>query len=128
MTDPVKLKARAQRRAPQKRTKLPVLLECGCAVNQAGSDAAVDPVIKKRNMSRLRRIEGQLRGIQKMIDEDRQCSDIVVQLASVSGALRGVSKDLVKHHLRHCVAHALLAGDDSGEAALNELVELFFPK
>ena len=74
--------------------------ECGCAVRDAagGSRKAlgVDAEIKSRNIKRLRRIEGQVRGLQKMVDEDRYCADILTQISSVQEALRGVGKELMR--------------------------------
>jgi len=75
---------------------------------------------------RLRRIEGQVRGLQKMVDEKRYCADILVQIASVQEALRSVGKVLVQNHLTHCAATALRS-DDAAEAkrVVDELVELW---
>ena len=66
---------------------------------------AVDPDTKTANVKRLRRIEGQVRGIQKMVEEDRYCADIIVQVAAVQEALRGVARSLMRNHLHHCAAH-----------------------
>jgi DNA-binding FrmR family transcriptional regulator len=86
---------------------------------------AVEPTAKERNVARLRRIEGQVRGLQKMIEEERWCPDIVAQIRSVEAALRGVESELVKGHLRHCAAHALAAGSEQEqEAMIAELAEL----
>ncbi len=63
---------------------------------------AVDPGIKSANLKRLRRIEGQIRGLHKMVEEDRYCPDIIIQVASVQEALRGVARELMRNHLRHC--------------------------
>ena len=76
---------------------------------------------KKKNLTRLRRIEGQVRGIAKMIDEDRYCIEILDQVAAVEKALRAVSGELVKNHLQHCVKHAL-AGHGDGDKVIDELV------
>lgn len=65
---------------------------------------AVDPDIKSSNLKRLRRIEGQVRGLQKMVEEERYCADIIVQIASAQEALRGVGRALMRNHLKHCVA------------------------
>src|SRR6266480_1326097 len=66
--------------------------ECGCAVRDASPGSrkaiAVDPEVKSRNLTRLRRIEGQVRGLQKMVEEDRYCADILTQISSVHQALR----------------------------------------
>jgi DNA-binding FrmR family transcriptional regulator len=67
---------------------------------------------------RLRRIEGQVRGLQRMVDEDAYCIDVLTQISSATRALQGVALLLLDDHLRHCVAGALATGDDSlvGEA------------
>jgi len=62
-------------------------------------------------VKRLHRIEGQVRGIERMVDEDRYCIDILTQIAAVSTALESVSVKLLEDHVRHCVADALTAGD-----------------
>lgn len=80
----------------------------------------VDPEARTRNLNRLRRIEGQVRGIARMIEEDRYCIDVLDQVAAVEKALRAVSAELVKNHLRHCVRHAL-AGHGDPEAVIEEL-------
>lgn len=85
----------------------------------------VDPDIKTGNLARLRRIEGQVRGIQKMVEEDRYCPDILTQVTAVQRALQAVSRELVRNHLRHCVTAAVRSGDDAAEAAYEEIVELF---
>jgi DNA-binding FrmR family transcriptional regulator len=87
----------------------------------------VDPEIKNSNLKRLRRIEGQIRGLQKMVDEDRYCADIVVQIASVQEALRSVGRALLKNHLHHCAAHAIRHGDEADASAMyDELLELIY--
>ncbi len=82
----------------------------------------VDDDIKRRNLLRLKRIEGQVRGIQKMVDDDRYCVDILAQIDAVDQALRGVSRELVKNHLRHCATHALQGPDAERDAFIEELV------
>jgi DNA-binding FrmR family transcriptional regulator len=72
-------------------------------------------------LRRLRRIEGQVRGLQKMVEDDRYCIDILTQVASVTKALQGVAMGLLDEHLRHCVADAVRADDgDGGDAKLTE--------
>jgi len=75
---------------------------------------------------RLRRIEGQVRGLQKMVDEERYCADILMQIASVQEALRAVGKLLLQNHLTHCVTGAMRSGEP-GEAqrVVDEIVELW---
>jgi DNA-binding FrmR family transcriptional regulator len=102
---------------------------CGCAAS-AGSGrkaVAVDPKIKHSNLKRLRRIEGQVRGLQKMVEDERYCADIVVQVASVQEALRGVSRALMQNHLRHCATAAIRSGNESQAASqYEELLELIY--
>jgi CsoR family transcriptional regulator, copper-sensing transcriptional repressor len=88
--------------------------------------AGVDPDIRAANLARLRRIEGQVRGIQRMVEEDRYCPDILVQIASVREALMGVSRELMRNHLSHCAAQAAREGGDSEEAMRGELLDLIF--
>jgi DNA-binding FrmR family transcriptional regulator len=87
----------------------------------------VDPGLKAANQNRLRRIEGQIRGLQKMVEEDRYCADIITQVASVQEALRGVARNLMKNHLHHCAAKALKSGKkEETEAMYDELLELIY--
>jgi DNA-binding FrmR family transcriptional regulator len=104
------------------------LANCACASAPGGRQAAgVDPELKEANQKRLRRIEGQIRGLQKMVEEDRYCADIITQVASVQEALRGVARNLMKNHLHHCAAKALLSGKkEETEAMYNELLELIY--
>jgi CsoR family transcriptional regulator, copper-sensing transcriptional repressor len=104
-------------------------LSCGCATQDSpkrgGRKAiAVDPEIKSGNLIRLRRIEGQVRGVQGMVAEDRYCADILTQISSVQEALRAVSRELMRNHLRHCVSSAIRAGDAEAEVMYDELVDL----
>lgn len=75
---------------------------------------------KKDLQDRLRRIEGQVRGLQRMIDEDKYCIDILTQLNSVSSALRAVGMGLLDGHVRHCVAESIERGD--GDQKIEELM------
>jgi DNA-binding FrmR family transcriptional regulator len=102
---------------------------CGCGAQPAeGRKAvAVDPETKASNLKRLRRIEGQIRGLQKMVDEDRYCADIIVQISSVQEALRGVGRALMRNHLRHCAAQAIQSGTkQEAHAMYDELLELVY--
>ncbi len=71
--------------------------------------------------NRLRRIEGQVRGIERMVDEDAYCIDVLTQLAAVQTALERVAVAVLDGHVRHCVADAVADGTDS-EAKLDELM------
>jgi DNA-binding FrmR family transcriptional regulator len=86
----------------------------------------VDPEIKARNLKRLRRIEGQVRGIQKMVEEDRYCGDIMTQISSVHEALRAVGRELMRNHLKHCATHAIHSGPEEANAMYDELVEMMY--
>ncbi len=103
------------------------LSSCGCGPDQNRKATGVVPELKEANRNRLRRIEGQIRGLQKMVDEDRYCADIILQIASVQEALRGVARNLMKNHLRHCAAKALASGNPKETAAMyDELLELIY--
>jgi DNA-binding FrmR family transcriptional regulator len=99
---------------------------CACAVGEESQRKAigVDPEIKARNLTRLRRIEGQVRGLQKMVEEDRYCADVLTQISSVHEALRSVARELMRNHLKHCASAAIKAGDARADAMYDELVEL----
>ena len=100
---------------------------CGCeASNEGRKSVGVDPEIKDRNLKRLRRIEGQVRGLQKMVEEERYCPEIMVQIASVHEALRAVGKEVMRNHLRHCATQAIRAGGTQAEATYDELLELIY--
>lgn len=75
---------------------------------------------KKALMTRLKRIEGQVRGIQKMVEEDRYCIDIIIQINAVNAALKQVGFNLLENHASHCVLHAMQSGD--GDKAVQELL------
>ncbi len=77
---------------------------------------------KKKLEIRLNRIEGQVRGINKMITENRDCMEILNQIISCQSALKGVWKEVVRGHLQNCITDALKTGKNS-EALINELVE-----
>ena len=105
---------------------------CGCAVppeapvTNGRKAVAVDAGAKERNRKRLRRIEGQVRGLQKMVDEDRYCADILTQIASVHEALRSVGRELMRNHLKHCASAAIQQGPAEAEAMYDELVEMMY--
>jgi DNA-binding FrmR family transcriptional regulator len=99
---------------------------CGCGTRDQKA-VAVDPGIKDRNQKRLRRIEGQVRGLQKMVEEDRYCPDILTQISSVQEALRSVGRELMRNHLKHCATQAIRSGDgDAAEATYDELIEMIY--
>ncbi len=101
---------------------------CGCAVHGDGDRkaVAVDPDTKARNLTRLRRIEGQIRGLHKMVEEDRYCADILTQISSAHEALRAVGRELMRNHLKHCAAAAIAAGGVERDAMYDELVDMMY--
>lgn len=86
----------------------------------------VDPELQARNLARLRRIEGQVRGVHRMVEEGRYCPEILVQISSVQEALRGVSREVMRNHLAHCAADAEREGGDAAERMRGELLDLVF--
>ena len=110
------------------------VLQCGCGLQdtedsedkEARKAVAVDPEAKARNVRRLRLIEGQVRGLQKMVEEDRYCADILMQISSVHEALRSVGRELMRNHLKHCATAAIKWGPDTAEPMYDELVELMY--
>lgn len=75
---------------------------------------------KDNHAKRLRRVEGQVRGIAKMIDDDKYCIDILTQISAVNSAMRAVALSLLDEHLAHCVARAAAQGGDEANAKLAE--------
>ena len=77
-------------------------------------------------LTRLSRIEGQVRGVARMIEEERYCIEVLTQLQAIKAALRKVEEDVLKDHASHCVAHAIKSGDvNDQKQKFDELVELF---
>ena len=73
-------------------------------------------------LRRLRKIEGQVRGVQKMIEEDRYCMDILVQLAAIKSATNNIGLAILEGHTKSCVSNAIRSGD--GEQAISEMMEV----
>ena len=102
---------------------------CGCpgpGENGERHAVEVDAAIKDRNIKRLRRIEGQIRGLQKMVEEDRYCAEIMTQIASVHEALRAVGRELMRNHLKHCATSAIKTGPREAEEMYDELVDMLY--
>jgi DNA-binding FrmR family transcriptional regulator len=102
---------------------------CGCGAHtKPGRKAvAVDPEIKDSNLKRLRRIEGQIRGLQRMVGKEQYCADVLVQISSVQEALRSVSRELMRNHLQHCAAQAISKGTREEAAGMyEELLDLMY--
>lgn len=96
---------------------------CACGASDRHA-VGVDADIKSRNLKRLKRIEGQVRGLQRMVEEDRYCADIMTQMSSVQEALRAVGRELMRNHLKHCATAAIREGD--ADAMYDELIDLMY--
>jgi DNA-binding FrmR family transcriptional regulator len=118
--------------AKEASARLNVLGSCGCAAPELTPDngkraVAVDPETKAANLRRLRRLEGQVRGLQKMVEEDRYCPEIMIQISAAQEALRTVGRELMRNHLRHCVTRTFSQGrSPAADAMYDELVELIY--
>jgi DNA-binding FrmR family transcriptional regulator len=112
-------KTRAAQKSPAQRTTAVCETDEKLAI-------AVDPELKTAAVRRLRRIAGQVRGLESMVDQERYCADILVQIASVQEALRGVSRLLMRNHLEHCATMAIRSGGDSANAMYDELLDLVY--
>ncbi|NSL51010.1 metal-sensing transcriptional repressor [Bacillus sp. P2(2020)] len=77
---------------------------------------------KKRLLNRLKRIEGQVRGVQKMIEENRYCIDVLVQISAINAALKKVGLTMLEQHTHHCVADAIQNGN--GKESIEELMKV----
>jgi DNA-binding FrmR family transcriptional regulator len=88
-------------------------------------DGALRQDNKPKLLNRLRRIEGQVRGIERMIEEDRYCIDVLTQLQAVRAALTRVETEMLKGHLDHCIESAIVRGDQGEQRQkASELIEL----
>lgn len=104
---------------------------CSCRSERAASvtgtgrmAAGVDGALKAANLRQLRRIEGQVAGLSRMIESDRYCADIITQISAVRESLRTVAANLLRNHLTHCAGSALASQGDARKEMVDELVEL----
>ncbi|WP_456064340.1 metal-sensitive transcriptional regulator [Cutibacterium porci] len=88
---------------------------CGCSHPQHGYLGHKDV-----HLRRLKRIEGQVRGLERMVDEEKYCIDILTQISAVTSALKSVSLELLAEHMSHCVARAAQAGGQEAEDKIAE--------
>jgi DNA-binding FrmR family transcriptional regulator len=80
---------------------------------------------KAASLKRLKRIEGQARGLSRMVEEDRYCIDIVTQISAVRAALRRVEEEILRDHVAHCVEHAIASGDQADQRRkVSELIDV----
>ena len=77
-------------------------------------------------LKRLRRIEGQIRGLQRMVEEERYCADVLTQISSVQEALRAVGRELMRNHLKHCATRAIRGSEQEAESMYDELMSLMY--
>ncbi|QGH34457.1 metal-sensing transcriptional repressor [Gracilibacillus salitolerans] len=77
---------------------------------------------KQKVINRLKRIEGQVRGIQKMVEDDRYCVDILVQISAIQSALKNVGFSVTERHIKHCVSDAIKQGE--GQETIEELMNV----
>ena len=78
---------------------------------------------KARYLARLKRIEGQVRGLHRMVDDEKYCIDILTQVAAVTSALQGVAVALLEDHMRHCVADAAQHGGEEADVKIKEATD-----
>ena len=111
----------------------PLAVGCACGTHVEPDETGaprhalqVDPAIKDRSVKRLRRIEGQVRGLQRMVEEERYCADVLTQISSVHEALRSVSRELMRNHLKHCATSAIQKGSNEAEVMYDEIVDLMY--
>lgn len=99
-----------------------------CVMKRAPRHAhAVDSARKKNALVRLKRIEGQIRGIQGMVEEERYCADTLIQISAVQESLRAVAQVLLRNHLEHCASEAIRSNDAGRrEEMYDELSHLYF--
>ncbi|MBM3647386.1 MAG: metal-sensitive transcriptional regulator [Alphaproteobacteria bacterium] len=89
----------------------------------------MNPKLKKSQLDRLGRIEGQVRGVARMIDQDRYCIDVLTQLRAVRAALGRVEQEVLRDHLQHCVTDAFNAGSTHDkQTKIDELLEVLESK
>ncbi len=105
--------------------------ECGCGAcpgvegtSSRRKAAGVDADIKAANLKHLARIEGQVRGIMRMIEDDRYCADIITQVSAVRESLSAVGRNLMRNHLKHCATRAMEHQGAERDAMVEELLGL----
>lgn len=94
------------------------------APKESRKAVAVEPDLKAANLIRLKRTAGQVQGIVRMVEADRYCADVIIQIAAAQESLRAVAKNLLKNHLKHCARAALKAGAAEADAMCNELMDV----
>jgi DNA-binding FrmR family transcriptional regulator len=96
-------------------------------VSTSGAELAITPNIKEQAKARLARIEGQIRGLNRMLDEDRYCVDVLQQISSVHEALRGVGRLMVQNYLENCATTGMRSEDPEDVNRIHqELLDLMY--
>ena len=83
------------------------------------------PEQKKREMNRISRIIGHLEHVKKMIENDEDCSEIIIQLSAVRSAIAGLGKEIIKEHITHCIYHAIEDGDTKAVEDFQSAIDRF---
>lgn len=94
---------------------------CGC-----GNYCHFDPDLRERLIRRLKMVEGQVRGIARMVEEDRHCTEVLTQIGSVQEAMRQVGKLVMRNYLLTCVAQALESEEGSSDEIYDQLMEVIY--
>jgi DNA-binding FrmR family transcriptional regulator len=89
-------------------------------------DQGIDAAIKEQALRRLARIEGQVRGLRRMIEEERYCVDVLTQVSSVHEALRGVGRLMMQNYLERCASKAIRAGGPRADEVREEILDLMY--
>ncbi len=112
---------------PDSQSAHPLTSGCGCGVQESHDNGRqaldVDPATKDRNLKRLRRIEGQVRGIQRMVEDEKYCIDILTQVSAATKALQALALSLLDDHMAHCLVDAARQGGAEQEQKLKEASE-----
>jgi CsoR family transcriptional regulator, copper-sensing transcriptional repressor len=101
---------------------------CACRVRDAdpgiAADLPVDPLVRRHLLARLRRIERQIRELQTMVMDDDYCGNIMNQIDSAHGALRGAGREIIRNHLRYCLGVATLLGPEHASELMDEVIAM----
>lgn len=113
-----------RRKKPSTKKTMSPGCDCDPAPNEGRKAVAVEPGLKAANILRLKRTAGQVQGIVRMVEADRYCADVIIQIAAAQESLRAVAKNLLRNHLKHCARAALKAGEAEADAMCNELMDV----
>ena len=84
-----------------------------------------DPAEKKRRINRLSRILGHMQYIRRLMEEDADCGDVLMQIAAARSALNGLGKEIINEHMTHCIAHAMETGDEEALTDFQEAIRRY---